>query len=195
MRRFNLLVFVVTSIAFATFAASDSITQSEATRKYQEGVYLYDQGDLDGAIEAWKETLKLKPESIPTRDRLIEALEKKNITLQKQLENALIKLSDNTIQESNTIVVRSTESPSVVTIPQTNNLSNSNWSSRVEKAIADHIIIMGMTAEQVKASWGNPDQINRDVSKYGESEQWVYGDQYIYLENGIVDYWQESEKP
>ena len=46
---------------------------------------------------------------------------------------------------------------------------------------------IGMTKKQVieKTSWGEPDKINRTVTKAGEEEQWVYGDgNYLYFTNG-----------
>lgn len=49
-------------------------------------------------------------------------------------------------------------------------------------------VAIGMTAKQVRASnWGAPAKINRSTGSYGVHEQWVYsGNNYIYLENGIV---------
>lgn len=41
---------------------------------------------------------------------------------------------------------------------------------------------IGMTKEQVKASWGDPSRITRSVTRYGETEQWVYRDS---LDDGI----------
>lgn len=47
---------------------------------------------------------------------------------------------------------------------------------------------IGMTAEEVKNSrWGKPDDINRTITAYGVSEQWVYDIYgYVYLDDGIV---------
>lgn len=39
---------------------------------------------------------------------------------------------------------------------------------------------IGFTSKMTLLSWGEPDKINR--SSY--NEQWVYGDQYLYFENG-----------
>jgi hypothetical protein len=60
----------------------------------------------------------------------------------------------------------------------------------------------GMTAEQARASWGEPSDINRTISTYGVSEQWIYSVGkpasyplyldtyqvlgYVYLDNGVV---------
>lgn len=50
-----------------------------------------------------------------------------------------------------------------------------------------------MTAEEVRQStWGEPDDINKTTTKYGVSEQWVYGGgKYIYLDDGVVTAIQE----
>ena len=61
----------------------------------------------------------------------------------------------------------------------------------LQGAINSKRIMIGMTKRQVKESWGQPRDINRRVSKYGTTEQWVYGDflknrQYVYFENGLV---------
>ncbi|KOY13802.1 hypothetical protein [Paenibacillus xylanivorans] len=55
-------------------------------------------------------------------------------------------------------------------------------------------VYIGMTAEELKNSklWGEPDTVNRTTTKYGVSEQWVYGNsRYVYLEEGIVTSIQE----
>lgn len=56
-------------------------------------------------------------------------------------------------------------------------------------------IKLGMTDEMVRASWGDPDDINRSVGSWGVHEQWVYprssyDDDYLYFENGILTSWQ-----
>ncbi len=50
------------------------------------------------------------------------------------------------------------------------------------KDILECKVIIGMTAEMVKLSWGEPNKINR--ASYGE--QWVYGEQYLYFDNSIL---------
>jgi hypothetical protein len=65
--------------------------------------------------------------------------------------------------------------------------------------INQHQIQLGMTGDMVKASWGEPDDINRSVGSWGVHEQWVYGcyyewcnpPQYLYFENGILTSWQD----
>jgi len=46
---------------------------------------------------------------------------------------------------------------------------------------------IGMTAEQCRASWGRPQDINRTTGSYGVHEQWCYGGHnYLYFEDGIL---------
>lgn len=68
-----------------------------------------------------------------------------------------------------------------------------DWSNEVCKAVAQRAIIMGMTAQQVHAAIGKPDNINATVTGYGKNEQWVYGQNfYVYLDNGKVTSWQND---
>lgn len=60
------------------------------------------------------------------------------------------------------------------------------WSSSDCDMIASRQVWVGMTAEQAIASWGRPQHINSDISAAGRQEQWVYGDDYIYVIAGKV---------
>jgi len=57
--------------------------------------------------------------------------------------------------------------------------------------ITDGKIWIGMTSKMAKESWGEPDDINRTVNQYNTHEQWVYGSNYLYFENGILTSWQD----
>lgn len=62
---------------------------------------------------------------------------------------------------------------------------------RASAAIADRQVVIGMTADQVRRSWGAPSKINTTISAGRRSEQWVYSwgngaTQYVYLDNGEV---------
>jgi hypothetical protein len=48
--------------------------------------------------------------------------------------------------------------------------------------ILNGVVVVGFTEEMVLLAWGKPDKINR--SSHGD--QWVYSDQYLYFENGIM---------
>jgi len=63
--------------------------------------------------------------------------------------------------------------------------------SKIRNYILTEKICLGMTAEQVRVSWGNPYDINRTVGSWGSHEQWVYGEKYLYFDNGILTSWQD----
>lgn len=53
-------------------------------------------------------------------------------------------------------------------------------------------IAIGMTSEEVLLSWGYPtDGGNKSVGQWGTHDQWVYGNNYLYFENGTLTSWQE----
>jgi hypothetical protein len=54
------------------------------------------------------------------------------------------------------------------------------------KDVMNGVIWIGASRDAVWDSWGQPDKINKTIGRYGTHEQWVYGDQYIYLDNGKV---------
>jgi hypothetical protein len=67
------------------------------------------------------------------------------------------------------------------------------WGKKIVKSIQEGEIFMGMTSEQVKMSWGEPDDVNRTVTEWGVHEQWVYEEsrKYLYFEDGKLTSWQE----
>jgi len=57
---------------------------------------------------------------------------------------------------------------------------------------------LGMTREQVIESWGNPRNIDKNLSSTGNAhEKWYYGDtskendQCLHFDNGVVTSWEE----
>ena len=59
------------------------------------------------------------------------------------------------------------------------------------KAIKEKKVFIGMTKEQVLASWRKPEDINRSVGMWGVHEQWIYGETYLYFENDILTSFQD----
>ena len=64
---------------------------------------------------------------------------------------------------------------------------------QVDTAVGQGNVLVGMTASEVRRSWGNPTQVNRTVSGRGTDEQWVYSvkdryleTRYVYLTDGVV---------
>jgi hypothetical protein len=45
---------------------------------------------------------------------------------------------------------------------------------------------LGMSKKTVitKTNWGEPERINRTITSAGVREQWVYGQAFLYFENG-----------
>ena len=56
-----------------------------------------------------------------------------------------------------------------------------NW-----QRILDGKVKIGMTKEMCELSWGKPKSINETITSGKKSEQWVYSDNYLYFDNGIV---------
>ena len=67
----------------------------------------------------------------------------------------------------------------------------------IKARILEGNVTLGMTQEQVIASWGKPHDINRSAGEWGVHEQWVYGRNakgnitYLYFENGRLTSWQD----
>ena len=61
-----------------------------------------------------------------------------------------------------------------------------SWDAATWEAIENSKAVIGMTPEQVELSWGKPRSINEDILGDGPREQWVYVDQYVYIQKGHV---------
>ena len=64
--------------------------------------------------------------------------------------------------------------------------SHPNLEHAVRNAIFNRRIIIGMTQEQVTASWGRPQRVKRTIYSFGVYEQWIYDGWYLNFENGIL---------
>jgi len=59
------------------------------------------------------------------------------------------------------------------------------WQDEALVRVTCRQVVIGMTAAQVRAAWGAPDQINTTETLASASEQWVYpGARYVYLDAG-----------
>lgn len=54
-------------------------------------------------------------------------------------------------------------------------------------------VMIGMPKELLLISVGKPDRVNASGGSFGRREQLIYGDTYIYTENGYVTSWQSPE--
>jgi hypothetical protein len=66
------------------------------------------------------------------------------------------------------------------------------WKDRDVEAIACGTIAMGMSEDEVRASWGAPQHINETQLPRSRTAQWVYPANYVYFDDGIVTSWQSS---
>ena len=73
----------------------------------------------------------------------------------------------------------------VLTLNYYEELVSSYGVEYVEKA-RKSVVVVGMPEDCVVLAWGYPEKINK--TSYGP-QQWVYGHQYVYIENGIVTAW------
>jgi hypothetical protein len=64
----------------------------------------------------------------------------------------------------------------------------------IKEAILNGDIIIGMSKEMVIASWGMAEEISRSGSAFNAYEEWIYGDTYLYFENGILGEWQNFDE-
>jgi hypothetical protein len=66
-------------------------------------------------------------------------------------------------------------------------------SNKLQYQIENSKISLGMTEEQLIASWGRPRDINTTTGSFGVHKQYVYGDfgPYVYVEDGKVTGWQD----
>ena len=56
-----------------------------------------------------------------------------------------------------------------------------NW-----QLILEGIVKIGMTKEMSELSWDKPKSINKTITSRNKSEQWVYSNNYLYFDNGIL---------
>lgn len=69
--------------------------------------------------------------------------------------------------------------------------NNPSMDIKTLDAIKAGRVLIGMTQDQVKASWGVPSDVNRTTSTYGVKEQWIYNignvdRNYLYFDDGIL---------
>lgn len=91
------------------------------------------------------------------------------------------------------------------TVTEAQAAKHPDWEPLLHEQIAEHKIALGMTTEMVRASWGRPDDVNRYVSLWGVTEQWVYECSklgyglrfvtlpchYLYFDDSILTGWND----
>jgi hypothetical protein len=64
--------------------------------------------------------------------------------------------------------------------------SHPDLEQAIRSAIFNRRVIIGMTQEQVTATWSLPQRVKRNVYSFGVYEQWIYGSWYLNFTNGIL---------
>jgi hypothetical protein len=72
---------------------------------------------------------------------------------------------------------------------------NAQQQARFTELIQQHRLAVGMTANQVRESIGEPSRINRTVGRKSISEEWVYRETYLYLDDGVLSSFKGSRQP
>jgi hypothetical protein len=68
-----------------------------------------------------------------------------------------------------------------------------DWNRDVCETVAKGKIRIGMTSDQVRASWGKPGQINETLVADHKHEQWVYFESsYVYFDDGVMTSLQQT---
>ena len=70
--------------------------------------------------------------------------------------------------------------------------SHPGWGDSDLLRVACGSLWIGMTQAQLTESWAAPERVNRTVYPGGVHEQWIYGDTYVYVEDGVVTSYQTS---
>ncbi len=60
------------------------------------------------------------------------------------------------------------------------------WTSGQLTAVLGNGVELGMTSDMVRASWGEPEKINRTLTNNGSTDQWVFQTDYVYFSRGRV---------
>ena len=58
------------------------------------------------------------------------------------------------------------------------------YGATLGKIILEGKVRIGMTKAMAIDAWGKPNDINKTITRYAVSEQWVYDGGYLYFENG-----------
>ena len=76
-----------------------------------------------------------------------------------------------------------------------------DFEEKVDVAIRNNKVFVGMSAAHVIRSWGEPTSVNKTITGSSLSEQWVYrrgniaDTQYLYMKNGVLEAMQSPKTP
>ena len=69
--------------------------------------------------------------------------------------------------------------------------ANPSTDSNIKNEILNGRVLIGMTKDEVVASWGKPDHINSTVTRSADREQWVYYGTYLYFDGDRLTSYQQ----
>lgn len=152
--------------------------------RYELGNYYLGGEEYKKAKNQFQEILRIKPEEKKAQE-MLSWIEKAEIRAAKEQE-----------------IARGTGGGSLVNRQRSMaSIPKREQPKFIKKGVTkDYEIEIGMTDEQVRKSWGRPNQINRTVGEWGVHEQWIYGDvlkgnaRYLYFENGVFTSYQEGSR-
>lgn len=61
-----------------------------------------------------------------------------------------------------------------------------SYQNYFREAILNKRVVLEMSDEMVKMSWGSPQRINQTIGPWGTYQQWIYDSHYLYFENDIL---------
>lgn len=67
-----------------------------------------------------------------------------------------------------------------------------DWKPAGVALVACHEYSVGMTSDMLRASLGSPERVNTTQTAGSAHEQWVYGNDFIYVDDGVVTSYQTS---
>lgn len=145
-----------------TYAASELAAIPDSTFRRVHDLILYLYGGHDDSVSmAWLEEV---------RPHLAEVNERVNTALREQ------RIAD-------AIASAPCDRPNRAKVGEG---MSKGWNPTTSGVVACGRVQIGMTAEQARASWGAPRDVNRTTTAYGVHEQWVYSGSYLYFEDGIL---------
>lgn len=78
-----------------------------------------------------------------------------------------------------------------VVLEEINSMYVKKFGKEKANRIVNKQIWKGMSEKMLRASWGAPDKIDRNVEKWGAFTQWYYGDVTFFFKNGKLTDWEE----
>lgn len=108
-------------------------------------------------------------------------IEEKYYTLALIIQNSLGEKTD----ISNETVFDKSRKGNVYTTKEVDNYRKKFGGDTFEKILQGKTVI-GMTKEMCRLAWGEPKSINETITSGKKTEQWVYSDNYLYFDNGIL---------